>query len=62
MPHYRATYKGYLEGEYDSVEDARKDFEFVIRLSDYPKQIYIMEKYDAETDAWLPLPAKREGT
>jgi len=60
MAHYRATYKGFLEGEYGSAEEARKDFETVINLSDYPKQLIIIEKYDAETDTWMPLPAERE--
>ena len=61
MPHYRATYKGYLEGEYDSAEEARKDFETIISLSDYPKQLFITEKYDDAEDVWLPLPARIEG-
>jgi len=60
--HYRATYKGLLEGLYASAEEARKDFESVVSLSDYPKQLIIIEKYDDETDAWLPLPARIEGT
>jgi len=62
MPRYRALYKLYLEGGYGSVEEARKDFQSVIKTSGYPEQKIVIEKYDEGIGVWMPLPGSLEET
>jgi len=58
MPYYRVTFDGYVEGEYESEEAAKKDLlaclepDYIDDVGRTREDMLSVEEFDAETDVW----------
>lgn len=51
MPYFRVQYEGYIEGDYESQEDAVEAFLEVLEYGDLDLDV---EVFDEETKEWEP--------
>lgn len=52
MGYYRITYDGYVEGEYESADEAKAEFIKSLEEND-PDQYICVEKFDEATKEWI---------